>query len=281
MTHRLSGLLLLWTVCAAAAGDTPAIVAYRGGAAVRPENTLAAFRHALTLGVRVLEFDMNVTADDRVVIHHDTSVNPRICKAEEGSGVLAGPIRELTLEQIRRFDCGSFAREASPHFRSAPGERMPTLDEVLAAVKSSDALLLGETKMPARGGEPPARFVDLIDAAVRKHGLSRRFVLQSSDYRTIDAMRNRNPAVRLCLLNAREHKPKYLEIARRHGATHLMLRAADVTADQVRELKAAGQVLFSGTANRREEWAAYLTLQFDGILTDDPVSLREFLRDPD
>lgn len=261
----------LWTAAAIAA-DAPLAIAHRGGAALRPENTLAAFRHAISLKVPVLEFDMNLTADDAIAIHHDSALNTSICKPGA-----SGPIRGLKLAQLRQLDCGSFTRNDSPHFQSAPGERMPTLDEFFTLVKDSGALLLGETKMPADHTVPPERFVQLIDAVIRRHGLGKRFVLQSSDYRTTDAMRKINPEIRICLLNSRRYKPNYLEIVRRHGATHLMLRHDDVTPGQVRELKAAGVILYSGTANRPEDWAQYVSLGFDGILTDDPLRLLDFL----
>ena len=51
-----------------------------------------------------------------------------------------------------------------------------------------------------------------------------------------------------------------------------MLRAEEVTANQIRELEGAGLSLYSGTANRTHEWARYVKLGFDGILTDDPVA---------
>jgi glycerophosphoryl diester phosphodiesterase len=258
--------LLFALLCASVAGmaaDQPAVIAHRGGAALKPENTLTAFRNAISLGVPVLEFDLNLTADDALVIHHDSSVNPRVCRPPQG--VDAASIRTLTLAQIKRFDCGA-------------GERMPTFEEFLRAVRGSGTILLGETKMPSDGGVDPVRFVELIDAAIRKYGVADRFVLQSADYRTTEAMRRRNPAVRICLLSARRFKPNYLEVARKYGATYLMLRYDDATPEQIRELKAAGYLLYSGTANTESDWQKYLDLGFDGILSDDPAHLQAFLK---
>jgi glycerophosphoryl diester phosphodiesterase len=275
----------LMVVCLAAAlaaadGPTIAVLAHRGGAALRPENTLAAFRHALSLGVDVLEFDMNVTADGRLAIHHDSTVNPDICEPAPRSGVRPGPIALLTFEQILQFDCGSRLRPASPRFVPSPGEKMPSLEAFLENVRGSRALLLGETKMPGAGAPPvdPVRFIQLVDEQLRKYGVANRFILQSADYRTIDAMRARNPGVRTCLLNSRRFKPDYLDIARRHGATHLMTRAGDIDREGVGKLRAAGIVVYSGTANTPAEWKEYVELKMDGILTDDPEALIRFLR---
>jgi glycerophosphoryl diester phosphodiesterase len=265
----------------AVAGAQPAVIAHRGGPASRPENTIEAFRHAIRLGVDVLEFDMNLTADDQIVIHHDVTVNPSICSPAAGSSVRPGPIRLLALRDIRQFDCGSSHPASHPEQTPAPGARMPTLDELLTAVSASGALLLGETKMPSEKAAysvDPVRFVALIDAAIRKHGMADRFILQSGDYRTIDAMRQKNPRVQRCLLNARRFKPDYLTLARRHQATHLMLRTDDVDAASVKQLQAAGLKVYSSTANQKSDWQAYLDMGMDGILTDDPQALIAFLK---
>jgi glycerophosphoryl diester phosphodiesterase len=119
--------------------------------------------------------------------------------------------------------------------------------------------------------------VDLIYSALNKHGVQDRFILQSGDYRTLDAMEKKDPKVRRCLLNARRFKPAYLDMARRHKATHLMLRTDDVSASQVQELHAAGLQVYSSTANTPAEWRKYVDLGMDGILTDDPAGLTEFL----
>lgn len=260
--------------------EVPSVIAHRGGAALRPENTLSAFRHALDLKVPILEFDMNMTADGQIVIHHDSSVNASICKADPKSEVQPGPIGLLKLAELLQFDCGSFIRPKSPLFKSVPGQRMSTLDEFLTLVRDQPVLLLGETKMPnpdAAYAPDPVKFVSAIDAAVQKYGLEKRFILQSFDYRTIDAMYQKNPRIARCLLGARRFRPKYLEIARKHHATHLMLRYDDISLEDLRELRIQGLKIYSGTSNLPSEWEKYVDLKVDGILTDDPKSLTEFL----
>ena len=208
------------------------VIAHRGGAALRPENTLAAFRYALKLGVKMLEFDMNVTADGQVVLHHDSRVNGAICQAPPASGIKPGPISLLKLAEIRQFDCGSFARPNSPHFASVTGQKMPTLDEFLSTVKSSGALLLGETKFPAPGASDsvaPDRFIDLVYPILKRHKVEDRFILQSGDYGSLEAMTKKDPRIKICVLGARRFKPDYLGVARRYKASYLMLRAENIS----------------------------------------------------
>ncbi len=248
----------------------PFIVAHRGGMAHRPQNTLAAFRHAASLGVRMLEFDMNVTADDRIVLHHDTVLNPKVCRPDPGSGLQAGPIRSLKLEQIRHFDCGTPA---------APGVRTPTLEEFFAEFRTGSIEFFGETKMDPDQSPwfvPPDKFIGMVDAIIRKFQVAGRFILQSGDYRTIDEMRRRNPRIRTCLLNARRFKPNYIEKGREHGARYLMLNSMDVDAAGVRRLHEAGFLVISSTANDAQAWRTYTGMGMDGILTDNPEGLIQF-----
>lgn len=267
-------VILLATMTAA----EPLVIAHRGGMAHRPENTMAAYEHALRLGVDVIEFDMGVTADGRLVIHHDTRVNREICRSPS---VEAGPIRALTLTQILTFDCGSHRPARFPSQQLAPGARMPTLDEFLSRMARERVMLLGETKMDPDSSPhfvDPKLFAGKVDAAIRRYGVADRFILQSGDYRTLDAMRQLNPAVKLCLLNVRRFPGRYAELAAKHHAAYLMLRLDDATEDETRRIKAAGLKLFSSTANDPAEWPQYRARGFDGILTDAPANLLEFLR---
>jgi glycerophosphoryl diester phosphodiesterase len=97
--------------------DTPFLIAHRGGATEAPENTLAAFRHALSLGIRYVELDVQMSSDGELVVIHDETLD----RTTSGSG----PVGDHTYEELRRLDAGSwFAPEYA-------GERIPTLREVL------------------------------------------------------------------------------------------------------------------------------------------------------
>src|SRR3989454_12672213 len=76
---------------------------HRGARAMRPENTLPAFEYAIGVGVDALELDMAVTKDDVLVVSHDPRLNSTICT---GPGA-PRPIRELTLSELRQWDCGA------------------------------------------------------------------------------------------------------------------------------------------------------------------------------
>lgn len=61
------------------------VIAHRGAKAVQPENTLRAFRHAIQLKVEALEFDIQMTRDDKIVVIHD----PTVDRTTNGKGAVS------------------------------------------------------------------------------------------------------------------------------------------------------------------------------------------------
>lgn len=266
---------------AAPRGRSPImVIAHRGGALLRPENTMPALRHAAELGADVLEFDMMMTADDRIVVHHDAGINPDFCTPDPGAGVAPGPVRGLGFAQIRQFDCGSGVRPsyAGARFVAVPGARIPSLDEVLRAFRDGDARFFAETKIPGGADIDPVKFAALLDAAVREHGLEDRLILQSFDFRTIDALHAINPRIRTCLLGVPKLTRDYLGMLRSHHATCIVLGHADIDADGVRRLRKAGITVFSNVADTAEDWRRYRDLGMDALFTNDPEGAIAFLR---
>lgn len=245
---------------------------------------MGAFRHAVELGVDVLEFDMVMTADDQLVVHHDVIINPKLCTPDAGSGVMAGPVRALTYGQTHHFDCGTLVRDiyAVPGHVAQPGARIPKVDEVLGEFSKADVVFFAETKMPrpTRGiaDVDPVEFARLIDELVRKHAVIDRFVLQSGDYRAIDALHEINPRIRTCLLGAHNwNHRRFLETVRQHHASCILLRDTVAGKEDVEQLQQAGVQVYSEVIDRPEDWKNYLDLGVDVLFTNAPADLAEFL----
>jgi glycerophosphoryl diester phosphodiesterase len=96
----------------------PRVVAHRGGGTLAPENTLAAVDTGARLGLKMIEFDAKLSADNVVFLLHDDTVN----RTSNGHGAAA----KLCYDEIAALDAGSWR-----DVRFA-GERMPTLEQVAA-----------------------------------------------------------------------------------------------------------------------------------------------------
>ncbi len=116
-------------------------IAHRGGAGLRPENTLAAFRNAVALGCDGAELDVQLSRDGKVVVYHDFRLKPEITRDANGAWIAprAPYIKDLTLGELRSFDIGrckpgsEYAR-AHPDLAPSDGERIPLLADVIADV---------------------------------------------------------------------------------------------------------------------------------------------------
>jgi glycerophosphoryl diester phosphodiesterase len=283
---RLLHTLVMVTVSlfapVAAAADKPDVIAHRGGALLWPESSMYAFEQAVKAGVEYLEFDLQMTADNELLVTHDHNINPAFCSAPPGIGLVPKPVRVLTLEQSRHFDCGSQSRDIYPDAEKRPAG-MPTLEEVFSAFKGNTQLkYFVETKLPRDGspGKPidPTLYAAKVDQLIRKYGLEDRVVLQSFDWRTLSAMRELNPQVRTCPLGVARNSHDYAATLRELHATCIVLEMDETTPAQIRQFQQDGVLVFSGVIDNADDWGKALGLGYDAIFTNDPVGVIEFLR---
>ena len=123
----------------------PSNIAHRGGAGLAPENTLAAFRHAVALGCDGAELDVQLSRDGEVVVFHDYRLKPEICRGPDGAWLKKPTplIKDLTLAELRAYDIGRADPEsdyARSHAGAAwrDGEHIPALGEVIEICKTGD-----------------------------------------------------------------------------------------------------------------------------------------------
>jgi glycerophosphoryl diester phosphodiesterase len=93
------------------------VIAHRGDIQHAPECSISAFASAITKGADGIEFDLHLTKDEQLVVHHDHQLG----RTESASGLIG----DYSLAELRKFDIGSWFGE---NFR---GEKMPTLSDVL------------------------------------------------------------------------------------------------------------------------------------------------------
>ncbi len=104
------------------------IVGHRGAAAHAPENTIAAIELAIELGANTIEIDLRQTKDGVPVALHDSGVD----RTTDGDG----DISDLTFEDIRKLDAGSWFDE------KYSGEKIPSLQEVIDALSDTTILII-------------------------------------------------------------------------------------------------------------------------------------------
>lgn len=153
------------------------MLGHRGNRTKYPENTMISFESAIALGVDLIEFDVNITADGIPVVIHDCTID----RTSDHSGA----VRDYTLAQLKTFDFGC---KFNPDFA---GTQIPTLEEVLAlAAKCSDLLLNVEIK------DMTYETVDKTVTMLKQFNLEERSVIASFDAEMIRYTKKTYPHMR-------------------------------------------------------------------------------------
>jgi glycerophosphoryl diester phosphodiesterase len=234
----------------------PQIIAHRGASGEAPENTLAAYRKALALGVDGVELDVHLSADGVPVVLHD----PRLERTTSGQGF----VKDQTLAALKRLDAGRWFGEAFA------GERIPTLAEALDLLRPVRVII--EIKNgPIFYPQIAAR----VAAVVREVGHSR-ITVSSFDHPVLLDVRAAAPGIPTAVLFvARPIDP--IGLARAAGATVLHQQWAFITGEMVDAVHAAGLTVEAWTVDEPEHMRAVVATGVDGVMSNHPARLQALL----
>ena len=283
---------------------------HRGARGLAPENTLAAFRTALAIGVTTLETDLALTRDGVLVLSHEPYLFAAITRGSDGRWLSedGAPIFSLNAADLAQYDIG---RLNPAHKYSAPwteqkasdGERIPTLEQLFDLAR--DAVSPGgrpvrfniETKItPTSGDTTPSaeRYALAVVDAVRAANMTERVTVQAFDWRTLREVKKLAPELATACLtiessgmntvlsDASGASPWHagLKVADYGGSVLRMAQAAgcsiwspfwrNVTAENIAEAHALKLKVTPWTVNDPAEIERLTVLGVDGIITDYP-----------
>jgi glycerophosphoryl diester phosphodiesterase len=162
----------------------PLVIAHRGDSAQRPENTLASFESALTVGADLVELDVQRTRDGRVVVLHDGTLE----RTTDGRG----KVFEKTLAEVKAVSAGYPDRFESRY----ASERVPTLSEALGLLKGRTRVMIEIKKESVTAEDTEDGIEALTVADVRRAGVAKDVVLISFERRALLRCRARAPEIR-------------------------------------------------------------------------------------
>lgn len=184
---------------------------HRGCRGLKPENSLPAFLHALSIPqVTTLELDLAVSKDRQLIVSHDPFFNPAICLQADGKPFTEAssarlPLYQLTAAEIRSYDCGSIG---NPKFPQQEKEKTykPAFREVVAAVTARKPGIHWNIEIKTQPDwdgvmHPPVEeFVQLVLDEIRRDKLEKQVTIQSFDVRALEAMHRAAPDIPLSYL---------------------------------------------------------------------------------
>jgi len=286
------------------------IQGHRGARGLAPENTLAAFGCALSIGVTTLEMDCAVTKDGVVVVSHDPALNPDLTRGPDGKWLTKrGPlIRDLTYEELQRYDVGRI-KPASAYAKRWPaqqpvdGARIPQLADVFNLVRKAgnDAVRFNiETKIsPLAPDETttPEDFARKLILAVRAANMTARTAIQSFDWRTLAVVQADAPEIATVylttvggfmdnILPCDQSSPwtAGLHVSHFGGSIPRMVREAggavwspdygELTRERLQEAQTLGLKVVLWTVNEPADMRRLIEWRVDGVISDRPDVLR-------
>lgn len=240
-------------------GEPAFIAAHRGDRAHFPENTLPALEAVLHSDFDFVETDIQLTADAVPVLFHDETVD----RTTNGTGVLS----TKTLAEVKALDAGSW------YSREFVFLQVPTLDEFLEVFEGSKKKAMLELK----GVWTPEQ-VRIVTELVYAHGVQNRVIFEAFDYDTLTSLEEVAPIFPRVLIQ-RYLPTDPVALANEFGVIAILTSYASVEEqpDVVAEMHAAGLGLILYTLNKKGKWSDALDLGVDGIITDRPSSLDNWL----
>ncbi len=236
----------------------PYVVGHRGAMGHAPENTLASFRKGTELGALLLELDVHVSADGRLVVIHDETVD----RTTNGSG----RVSDLTADEIGRLDAGSWF---SPDFA---GEQIPMLDDVLEWAQGRAGLVIELKLGPV--WYPGIEEV-LVTTLRRRHAAAEVLVI-SFDHFAVRRVKQLDSAIRTAIMyGGRPVDP--VSMATAAGADAVRPGHDTLTAEDVAACHTAGLAVIPWTVNDEVSMRRMVEVGVDGMSSNYPEMLSRVL----
>ncbi len=239
-------------------GTCPVLIAHRGDPSRGPENTLAGVRLALEAEPDFIEVDVHLSADGEVVVIHDADLE----RTTSGTG----EVSEHTLQQLRPLEAGGWY---GPAFL---GEPIPTLAEVWQTVGDRSRLAI-ELKGEGTGAVVGRWARGLSSSAPA-------FVSFRAE--ELRALKTEFPKAELRLISAQslgesEERTSVCALAGELGCVGVSVYGSECPPKAIERIHEGGLEVWVWTINDPAEWEGFIQAGVDGITTDTPLRLHEFL----
>ena len=238
--------LILALISSCIAADKVVAIAHRGEHLHHPENTLAAYRAAIEAGADFIEVDVRTTADGKLVLVHNATVDA----TTNGTGA----VKTMTFEQIRALD--------------AHGEQVPSFEEALQLARGKIGVYVDSKQVSAAAVIAALEKYEMLDNAVIYGGYS--YLKEIAALRPKARVMPESVSVSVCTKLIEDLHPQVIAFS-----------APDFTDEIIaiaRRAKAGIYVDRFGEVDNPAGWQDAIDRGATGIQTNKPAELVEYLR---
>jgi glycerophosphoryl diester phosphodiesterase len=252
-TRSVLALLLLASV--SRAQRQVVAISHRGEHLIRPENTIPALEEAIRVGADFIEVDVQTTSDGALVLSHDNTVD----RCTNGKG----EISKMTFAQVEELDAG--VKRGSQF----AGVKVPTFDQALDLARGKIGIYVDVKNASAQD----------LATHIASHGMTDHVVI----YCRLDLAKRileLNPRLKV-MPESRTVENVHLLVAQLHPKV-IAFSAGDWTREIIQAARDAQALIYvdrMGSTDAPEGWQSAIDAGADGIQTDRPASLVEYLRE--
>ncbi|NWG09840.1 MAG: glycerophosphodiester phosphodiesterase [Nitrososphaerales archaeon] len=219
------------------------IVAHRGASAYEPENTLRAIEKAIELGANMVEVDVRPSKDGHIVVIHDDSVD----RTTNGEGY----VKNMTLKELKKLDAGI-------------GERVPTLQEVIGAVRRRVVLVI-EIKV--------LNFEEAVVRTVEKEGMEKEVMITSFYHPVLERVKKIDSIIKTGVI-FKCHPIRSAELALNARADVLFPEYKYTSKEMVEEARKSNLEIYPWTVDDQALADRFIKMGVNGIVTNKPDILK-------
>lgn len=264
--------------------DSVEVQGHRGDRGSFPENTIPAFLSAVNKGADVIELDVVISKDRKVVVSHEPFMSSAYVIAPSGTAIKKAEERtfnlyKMTYDSIRQFDSGSNGNKSFPQQRKMKTSK-PLLSEVFDSVASYiDRYKLKQVRYNIEiksdkseygiSQPQPEEFVDIVMKEILARNMSEKINIQSFDAEILNIMHKKYPGIMLAYLTDEagiEKNLNRLDFVPEIYSPYYKL----VNREFIDSLRNKKMRVIPWTVNNTNDIEKMILLKVDGIITDYP-----------
>jgi glycerophosphoryl diester phosphodiesterase len=242
-------------------GDNFTTIAHRGASAYYPENTIASFQGAISMGADMVELDVQLTKDGEVVVFHDE----KITRCTNGKGRIV----DHTLIELKALDAGSWFDKK---YQAA---KIPMLAEVLSLCRDKIAVNI-EIKTEAVTIAVAGGIEEFTLKIIEQSGMREHVVFSSFDPRAIRHLKEIDSSATVAILFEKGHYASALPsaIIESLGADAFNCSRDELSDKWLANLKLNNIPLNIYTVNDENKMRRLIKMGVSGIFTNNPDILK-------
>ncbi len=236
------------------------IIAHRGDSGNYPENSLRAFWSAIESKADIIELDLQLTADNHVVVFHDKTIE-RVFQRDADK-----TIRDFKLKKLKQWDIGSwFSKDFS-------GMKIPTLEEVINSLPKFTPLIL---ELKNNEDKFTINVINQLDDLNKELGIGYISVRNTETYKRAKDITDK---YKIGLMQKKRTPRETLDIITREEIEILQIRWREWTSEEWDVLLETDTIITAFFADEIEDFQFLVSKKINGILTNYPARLAQFLK---